>query len=82
MRLILVVLWDDDAAMFTVTAVNDPPVITTIDDTTAVEDVMYSVDYESTDVDGGTPTWSLMTNASFLSIVPEYGCSFWYTNKC
>ena len=33
-------LWDDDAAMFTVTAVNDPPVITTIDDTTAVEDVI------------------------------------------
>jgi hypothetical protein len=48
-------------------------VITTVDDTTAVEDELYSVDYESTDVDGGTPTWSLKTNATFLSIVPETG---------
>jgi len=61
-------LWDATATTFTVTAVNDPPVITTVDTTTAVADVLYLVDYESTDVDGGTPIWSLVTNASFLGM--------------
>ena len=30
-------LWDDDAAMFTVTAVNDPPVVSDIPDQTIAE---------------------------------------------
>ena len=58
--------------------VNNPPVITTVDNTDAVEDVLYSVDYESTDVDGGIPMWSLTTNASFLVTVMRFGCSVWY----
>jgi hypothetical protein len=64
-----------DYSNFTLTVinVNDPPVITTVDDLDAVEDVLYSVDYDCTDVDGGTPTWSLKTNAGFLSIVPATG---------
>jgi hypothetical protein len=53
---------------------NTPPVITTtIDDTTAEVDVQYSIDYNATDADGDSLTWSLLTNASFLSIVPATG---------
>jgi hypothetical protein len=53
---------------------NTPPVITTtIDDTTAEANVQYSMDYNATDADGDSLTWSLMTNASFLSIVPGTG---------
>ena len=52
---------------------NDPPVITTEDDPTAVEDELYSVDYEATDDEGDTLTWSLDTNATFLSIASDTG---------
>ena len=52
---------------------NNPPVITTTDDTTAEVDVQYSMDYNATDADSDSLTWSLMTNVSFLSIVPGTG---------
>ncbi|MCK4265823.1 MAG: tandem-95 repeat protein, partial [Thermoplasmata archaeon] len=51
-----------------VTPVNDVPVITTTDIITATEAVLYSVDYNATDVDLDTLTWSLTTNASWLNI--------------
>jgi hypothetical protein len=44
--------------------VNDGPGITTNDVGTATEDVLYSVDYNATDVDAGDVlTWSLKTSA-------------------
>jgi len=71
---------DDDGATsnvatvnITVGDVNDPPVITTEDDTDAVEDELYSVDYNATDDEGDTLTWSLDTNATFLSITSDTG---------
>ncbi len=66
--------WNEgiDRHNFTLTVinVNDPPYITTTDVTTATEDELYSVDYNATDID---PTfdilsWSLVTNAEWLSI--------------
>ena len=61
-----------DWSNFTVSVenVNDPPVITTVDDTTAVEDALYSVDYDGFDIDptSDTLTWSLKTNATWLMI--------------
>jgi len=70
---------DDGATSNTATVtiivggVNDPPVITTEDDATAVEDELYSVDYDATDNDLDILTWSLVTNAGFLSIDPDTG---------
>ena len=54
----------------TVANINDGPGITTVDVTTATEDVLYSVDYSAADVDAGDLlTWSLKTNAgSWLTI--------------
>ena len=49
----------------TVQNVNDRPGITTSDVLTASQGVLYSVDYNATDVDkGDTQVWSLKTNAS------------------
>ena len=57
---------------FTVTVrnTNDAPTIITSAVITATEDVFYSVDYEAIDLDptGDTLTWSLSTNAGWLSI--------------
>jgi predicted transcriptional regulator len=53
--------------------VNDPPVIITADVIIATEDSLYYVDYDATDVDGGTMVWGLSTNASWLSIDPATG---------
>jgi hypothetical protein len=61
----------DDFHNFTVSVsnVNDPPEITTSDETSATEDVLYSIDYNATEVDvGDTLTWYRATNASWLSI--------------
>jgi parallel beta-helix repeat protein len=59
----------------TVSNVNDAPVITTTDVTTATEDTLYSVTYTATDVDptGDTMTWTMNSNASFLSIGSSSG---------
>lgn len=71
---------DDDGAtsneaivIITIENVNDPPIITTIDDTSADENELYSVDYEATDVDLDDLTWSLTTDAEFLSIDSNTG---------
>jgi hypothetical protein len=55
--------------------VNDPPSITTEDITTTNEDELYYVIYQATDIDptGDTLTWSLSTDASWLSINANTG---------
>jgi hypothetical protein len=61
-----------DSHNFTLTVVNvnDPPIITTIDIKSTIEDVFYSVDYNATDIDPtkDTLTWHLETNATWLTI--------------
>lgn len=62
--------WDTLNVTLEVLNVNDPPVITTLDVNVSIQDTLYSVNYEATDID---PTndllnWSLLTNAPFLSI--------------
>ena len=52
----------------TITSVNDAPIITTTNTVTANQAVLYSVDYNATDVESDTLAWSLTTNASWLSI--------------
>jgi parallel beta-helix repeat protein len=55
--------------------VNDDPVITTGDITVAIEDIPYSMDYDAFDIDptGDVLTWTLTTDAGFLSIADETG---------
>lgn len=64
-----------DFTMFTLTVVNNnhAPVITTTAILTATVGTLYSVDYSATDADSDTLTWSLQTNASWLSIVGTTG---------
>ena len=61
---------DTHRFLLTVQNVNDPPVITSEDNTVAVEDTMYSVYYKARDVD---PTndelvWALEVDASWLEM--------------
>ncbi|MCK5561325.1 MAG: putative Ig domain-containing protein, partial [Thermoplasmata archaeon] len=60
-----------DSHNFTLTVqnVNDPPIITTPNNTTAFEDVFYSVDYDATDIDptGDSIFWNYSTNATWLN---------------
>jgi hypothetical protein len=57
--------------------VNTPPEITTNNDNTAPEDVLYEVDYEYYDMDynnvGQKGKWSVQTTATWLSIDPDTG---------
>jgi hypothetical protein len=59
----------------TIFNINDPPVITTPDIVMALQDTYYSVDYEATDIDPTQDvlTWSMQTNASWLSLDPQTG---------
>jgi parallel beta-helix repeat protein len=59
----------------TVQNVNDPPVITTTNVDTINETQLYSVDYTANDIDPtfDTFTWSVETNATFLSITSGSG---------
>ncbi len=60
-----------DYTNFTLTVVNfnDHPNITSMDVSTATENVKYQVDYQVHDVDvGDTFTWALKTNAAWLHI--------------
>jgi hypothetical protein len=54
----------------TVFNVNDDPQITIPDVSSAFEDILYSVDYDAFDIDptADTLTWSLLSNASWLTI--------------
>jgi len=58
---------------FTMTVLNADPVISTADVTTAYEDSPYEVDYDSNDDGQGIITWSLATDAAWLSIDPATG---------
>ena len=62
----------EDAVNYTliVLNVNDPPIIMTEDIVVAQAGELYNVDYEAIDIDptNDTLTWSLVTNASWLSI--------------
>jgi len=58
---------------FTLTVVNAPPKILTEDATTAVEDSLYSVDYNCDDDGQGNVSWDLETTARWLSIDPLTG---------
>ncbi len=72
---------DDHGALnftnFTVTVIeiNDPPIITTIDNLTALEDELYEVTYQASDVD--TPlailVWSIKTDAYWLEFNTNSG---------
>ncbi len=68
-------LWDDDAAMFTVTAVNDPPVVSDIPDQTIAEGSTFAtinLDDYVTDVDNtdAQMTWTYSGNSELtVSIV-------------
>ncbi len=55
--------------------VNDPPVITTQDVLFTNDTELYRVDYNATDIDSQLTqqTWSLETNATWLSIIPSTG---------
>ncbi|MGA1821955.1 MAG: putative Ig domain-containing protein [Thermoplasmatota archaeon] len=57
-----------DSNEFLVFVENAPPIITTESLGTAVEDELYEVDYNSDDDDLADMSWSLDTNASWLSI--------------
>jgi hypothetical protein len=60
-----------DSHNFTLTVVNvnDPPIITTLNNESAYEDTFYIVDYDAIDVDPTNDilTWDLNTNASWLN---------------
>ncbi len=62
----------NDSHNFTLTVldINYPPIITTIDIKSVIEDTLYSVDYEATDIDIPINkfTWTLATNATWLNI--------------
>jgi hypothetical protein len=53
--------------------VNDPPQITSSDIDFALEDSLYEVDYNFTDIDDITVSWYLVTNGTWLSIDPSTG---------
>jgi len=61
---------DTVSLMLTVQNANDPPVIQGADNTTALEDEIYSEYYTAVDPDpaGDTLFWSLSTNATWLSM--------------
>ncbi|MCK5773053.1 MAG: putative Ig domain-containing protein, partial [Thermoplasmata archaeon] len=67
----------EDYTNFTLNVINinDAPVITTSNITTAIEDMFYSVDYNATDMDPtfDTLTWNLSTDAGWLTIDPSLG---------
>lgn len=83
---------DSTAFTLTVNNVNDDPEITTDPSTLGTEDVLYSVDFEADDVDPTSDilTWSLDTDADFLSIIAstgvvsgtpgDSGVGTWYVN--
>jgi hypothetical protein len=55
--------------------VNDDPIIITEDVQITLEDELYRIDYNATDIDPTNDqlTWSLATNADWLTINPESG---------
>jgi hypothetical protein len=66
--------WVSDGSIFNqssqtmLTVNNNPPVINTIDVISIIEDSLYWVDYNFTDLDLDPVLWNLSTNATWLSI--------------
>jgi len=57
-----------DSRNYTLIVINTPPLITTIPDDTAIEDSLHYDDFDCDDDNQGNITYSLITNASWLSI--------------
>jgi hypothetical protein len=57
-----------DERNFTLTVINQPPIILTKNNETSIENQTYEVDYNSDDDGQGTITWKLITNATWLTI--------------
>ncbi len=53
--------------------INDPPLITTENVIEAIEDQYFQVDYDHIDIDGEDVTWSMVTDADWLSLDPILG---------
>ncbi|MAF83890.1 MAG: hypothetical protein CL797_07310 [Chromatiales bacterium] len=68
-----------DTEVFTiaVTAVNDPPQITTTAPTSATEDVEYSYTPAADDEEGGSLTWTLSNAPEEMTIEAETGVISW-----
>jgi hypothetical protein len=58
---------------FTLEVANTPPIVSTTDVLLTTEDVSYQVDYTSSDDGQGILTWTLTTDATWLSINPSSG---------
>jgi hypothetical protein len=67
-------VWGSDEHNFTMVVANTPPELTTTNVLAALEDVPYSVDYNSTDDGQGVVTYHLKTNAgAWLTLDPATG---------
>lgn len=67
----------DSASIYvTVTSENDAPVILSKDDHDAVEDILYTVQYNAVDGDEDTLEWNLDTNAKWLQFTAPTGVLF------
>jgi len=60
--------WGQQTEIQLLGVLNSHPVITTINDNYAVEDILYSVKYECFDPDFDSCVWFLETNATWLTI--------------
>lgn len=65
----------------TVTPVNDPPVYTSSDVTSATEDVAYSYDVDATDEENDSLTFSLTTKPTGMTINSTSGLISWTPDK-
>jgi hypothetical protein len=68
---------DSQSFTLTVTNVNDSPTITSAPGPTAIEDVQYSYDVESSDLEGDTLTFSLSTYPAGMAIDNSSGLISW-----
>jgi hypothetical protein len=85
-------LWDDDAATFTVTAVNDAPVVSNIPDQTVIQGSTFatiSLDDFVSDVDNSDAemTWSFSGNVQLLASIVNHTVTiiipnpYWYGSE-
>ncbi|UCG68511.1 MAG: DNRLRE domain-containing protein [Thermoplasmata archaeon] len=65
--------WTESKETYVLEVDNSEPLIQTGDITNADEDSLYSVQYNSSDVDSDDCIWLLSTNASWLSLDPDTG---------
>ena len=70
-------LSDSDTMLVTINAVNDAPVLITDADTTATENVDYTLDVDADDVDGNTLSYSLLTFPTGMALNSSTGVIQW-----